>query len=163
MQGSGNVDDPYFGVVGQFEIYLPSGAKAPNHFSRFMYGLKPVPFKLTHYLLWGSIRLGIHALGNRHGRPPTRIIAKVALISRINFIKTAKYRKFLRSPYCFFHFPSARRSWRARLRFAVHELASGRTGPNLAPGWIETGSNRAEVYLHYGGFSGARPISFWRA
>jgi hypothetical protein len=30
----------------------PSGAKAQFHFALLMYGLKPVPFKLTHYLLF---------------------------------------------------------------------------------------------------------------
>jgi hypothetical protein len=34
--------------VGQFEKSFPSGAKAPNHFGLFMYGLKPVPLKLGH-------------------------------------------------------------------------------------------------------------------
>ena len=41
-------------VVGQFEMYFSRGAKAPNHFSRFMYGLKPVPFKLTGYQYFGE-------------------------------------------------------------------------------------------------------------
>src|SRR3984885_15059561 len=50
---------------------------------------------------------GIHAVGRRRGRPPTRIIAKAALIGPINFIKTAKLHKFPRNPYCFFRFPSA--------------------------------------------------------
>ncbi len=37
-------------VVGQFERDLPSGAKAHIYFVRLMYGLKPVPFKLSHHL-----------------------------------------------------------------------------------------------------------------
>jgi hypothetical protein len=36
-------------VGGQFEKIIPTGAKARIHFARFMYGLKPVPFKQTHY------------------------------------------------------------------------------------------------------------------
>ena len=36
--------------MGQFEKKFPSGAKAPIYFVRFMYGLKPVPFKLKPVL-----------------------------------------------------------------------------------------------------------------
>jgi hypothetical protein len=36
-------------VVGQFEKPFPQGLKHKIIFARFMYGLKPVPFKLTHY------------------------------------------------------------------------------------------------------------------
>src|ERR1017187_4640449 len=35
----------------------PSGAKARVHFDRYTYGLKPVPFKLTHYPDRKSTRL----------------------------------------------------------------------------------------------------------
>jgi hypothetical protein len=35
----------------QFEGHFPSGAKAPNRFGQSMYGLKPVPFKLSR-LKW---------------------------------------------------------------------------------------------------------------
>ena len=34
-------------VVGQFGRIHASEAKAPTSFAEFMYGLKPVPFKLT--------------------------------------------------------------------------------------------------------------------
>jgi hypothetical protein len=37
-------------VVRQSEKNLSSAAKARIHFARFMYGLKPVTFKLRHYL-----------------------------------------------------------------------------------------------------------------
>jgi hypothetical protein len=36
-------------LVGQFEKIFPQRLKPKIIFARFMYGLKPVPFKLTHY------------------------------------------------------------------------------------------------------------------
>jgi hypothetical protein len=35
--------------VGQFEKIFPQGLKPKIIFAGFMYGLKPVPFKLIHY------------------------------------------------------------------------------------------------------------------
>jgi len=42
-------DSPESMVVGQFASGPPSGAEAHVDCWDFMYGLKPVPFKLTHY------------------------------------------------------------------------------------------------------------------
>jgi len=36
-------------VVGLFESLVPQGLKPACILHRLMYGLKPVPFKLTHY------------------------------------------------------------------------------------------------------------------
>src|ERR1700677_4656034 len=40
----------WLGVVGQSEESFPRGLKPEFNFGHLMYGLKPVPFKLTHYL-----------------------------------------------------------------------------------------------------------------
>jgi hypothetical protein len=40
---------------GQFEGDIPSGAKAPLILWAFMYGLKPVPFKLRLYAILVSV------------------------------------------------------------------------------------------------------------
>jgi hypothetical protein len=50
--------------MGQFEKIDPQGLKAPVISKDLMYGLKPVPFKLTHHptLLVGKIR-GLDASG----------------------------------------------------------------------------------------------------
>ena len=37
-------------IVGQFGKALPQGLKPVLILRNLMYGLKPVPFKLTHYL-----------------------------------------------------------------------------------------------------------------
>ena len=42
-------------VVGQFEKIVPQGLKPGIILGHFMYGLKPVPFKLAHFP-GGSIR-----------------------------------------------------------------------------------------------------------
>ncbi len=36
-------------VVGHSGVAFPQGLKPALIFARFMYGLKPVPFKLAHY------------------------------------------------------------------------------------------------------------------
>ena len=43
---------PVFSVVGQFGIALPQGLKPAMILRDLMYGLKPVPFKLTHYRIF---------------------------------------------------------------------------------------------------------------
>jgi len=44
-----------FPVVCQSEIRIPSGAKARAILGLLTYGLKPVPFKLTHCLISSQI------------------------------------------------------------------------------------------------------------
>jgi len=48
--------------MGQFEAICPSGAKAPFILRDLMYGLKPVPFKLTHYRMAERLTLVCLAL-----------------------------------------------------------------------------------------------------
>jgi hypothetical protein len=44
---------------------LPSGAKAHVPFAAFMYGLKPIPFKLTHYWRFSPIENDLRPITTR--------------------------------------------------------------------------------------------------
>ena len=55
-------------MVGQFEARIPSGAKARAILGLLSYGLKPVPFKLTHYRIFQQVPKNLSE-NRARGRP----------------------------------------------------------------------------------------------